>query len=169
VAASRSLRRLLRVLNIEEEQCRLTLEAASAELTRLERALAAAHDLGRFGRRLVLLSAETGETLARLAGLEETHSAERRVEILVPRIADAEERVEELRLAFLAKRVECRQVETLIRETEAGEAIVAGRRSQQALDDWYLNRLQSKPQDNPRNSPDAAARQLADSPTTKNT
>ncbi len=39
------------------------------------------------------------------------------------------------------KRVEHRQAETLIQETEAREAIEAGRRGQQALDGWYSSRL----------------------------
>jgi hypothetical protein len=34
------------------------------------------------------------------------------------------------------------QVETLLREAEAAEALDAGRRSQQALDDWYGSRRQ---------------------------
>jgi hypothetical protein len=50
---------------------------------------------------------------------------------------------------FLAKRVERRQAETLIHEIEAQDAVIAGRRSQQALDDWYLNRLQATK--NPQN------------------
>ena len=44
---------------------------------------------------------------------------------------------------FLAKRVERRQAETLIEETEAREAIEADRRNQQSIDDWYLNRMRS--------------------------
>jgi hypothetical protein len=41
--------------------------------------------------------------------------------------------------------VERRQAETLIAETEAREAIVAGRRGQQSLDDWYSSRLYRAP------------------------
>ena len=39
------------------------------------------------------------------------------------------------------KRVERRQAETLIHETEAQEVIESGRRGQQSLDDWYSSRL----------------------------
>jgi hypothetical protein len=49
-----------------------------------------------------------------------------------------------LREEFLAKRVERRQAETLIKETEARDAIEAGRRSQQNLDDWFGNRMHRK-------------------------
>jgi hypothetical protein len=39
------------------------------------------------------------------------------------------------------KRVERKQAEALIQETEARDAVEANRHSQQALDDWYRNRL----------------------------
>jgi flagellar biosynthesis chaperone FliJ len=141
MAVSRALWRLLRVLTIEEDQCRLALESAIGELRQLRRAYAATSLQARSGRHLVVTSAHTGELPDRLAGLEETRAARRRALALAPRIVEAESRVETLRQAFLAKRVECRQAETLIRETEARDAVVAGRRAQQGLDDWYLNRL----------------------------
>jgi hypothetical protein len=46
-----------------------------------------------------------------------------------------------LRQAFLLKRVERRQAEALIGETEEREAITAERRGQQSLDDWFRSRL----------------------------
>jgi hypothetical protein len=36
--------------------------------------------------------------------------------------------------------MERRQAETLIRKTEAGDAVEAGRRAQRDLDDWFLSR-----------------------------
>jgi hypothetical protein len=77
----------------------------------------------------------------RLAGLEETRAAGRHAAALAPRIADAELDVIALRREFLARRVERRQAETLIRETEARDAVEAGRHGQQALDDWFGNKL----------------------------
>ncbi len=141
MAVSRALRRLLRVLNIEEEQCRLALESATGDLRQLQRAHAATSDQARSGRQLVVNSAQTGELTDRLAGLEETHSAKRRALVLAPKVAEAESKVEKRRQTFLDKRVECRQAETLIREAEASDALIAGRRTQQGLDDWYLNRF----------------------------
>jgi len=145
MAVSRALRRLLRVLNIEEDQSRLALEAALSDLRQLEHALASTAERARAGRRMVQASARSGELPDRLAGLEETSAAIRRATALAARIEQAEREVEELRLAFLAKRVEYRQAETLIREAEARDAVVAARRGQQALDDWYLNRLRLRP------------------------
>jgi len=116
MAVSRALRRLLRVLSLEEEQCRLELEAALGDLRQWEHALSATAERARGGRRLVQASARTGELPDRLAGLEETSAAIRRATALEARIEQAEREVEELRLAFLDKRVEYRQAETLIRE-----------------------------------------------------
>jgi hypothetical protein len=141
MAVSRALRRLLQIRDIEEEQSRLALESALGELNRLENARVAAVERERRGRSLVLASARTGELPDRLAGFEETRSAGRHAVALRPRIGAKEEDVAALRREFLAKRVERRQAETLIQETEAEEAIAAGRRGQQALDDWYGSRL----------------------------
>lgn len=141
MAASRALRRLLRIRDLEEEQSRLALESALGELSRSEQALAATLERGRQGRRLVEASVRSGQFLDRLAGLEETRSALRHAAALEGRINAMEEDVAALRLEFLGKRVKRRQAETLIQETEAREAVAAGRRAQQALDDRYGSRL----------------------------
>jgi len=141
MAVSRALRRLLRIRSLEEEQRRLALESAIGELNRLEHALAATAERDRRGRRLAAASAHTGELTDRLAGLEETRAATRHAAALAPRIAAVELGVAALRQEFLGKRVERRQAETLIRETEARDAIENGRHGQQALDDWYRFRL----------------------------
>lgn len=141
MAVSRALRRLLRIRDLEEEQCRLALESSIGELNRLQSALANTAERDRRGRRLVQASVQTGEFQDRLAGLEETRAADRIVAVLEPRIEAMEAEVAERRRGFLAKRMERRQAETLIQASEAEEAVEAGRRSQLALDDWYGSRL----------------------------
>jgi flagellar export protein FliJ len=141
MAVSRAMRRLLRVREIEEEQCRLALESALGELQRLKRALAATSERDRRGRRMVVASACSGELPDRLAGLEETCAARRHAAALAPKIEELEQDVAEWRQAYLAKRVERRQAETLILETEARDTVEAGRRGQRTLDDWFLSRL----------------------------
>ena len=141
MAVSRALRRLLRIRDIQEEQSRLTLESALGELHRLEHALAATFERDRRGRSLIQASAQTGQLTDRLAGLEETRSAGLHTAALGPRIDGMGEEVTDRRQEFLSKRVERRQAETLISETEAQEAIEAGRRGQQTLDDWYSSQL----------------------------
>ncbi len=141
MAVSRALRRLLRVRALEEEQARLELEAAMGDLRRLEYARAAATERDRRGRRLIEASAETGEAADRLAGIEETRAAERFTQALMPRIAGREQDVASLREEYLERRVERRQAATLIEEDEARDGRDRDRRSQQALDDWFRNRL----------------------------
>ena len=141
MAVSRALRRLLRVLDLEEEQRKLALESALASLRQLENALVAVGQRERRGRGLVTASAVTGELSDRLAGLEEARAALRRSAALKPRIADAQEDAADLRQEYLAKRVERRQAETLVEEAAARDAVEAARRGQQGLDDWYLNRF----------------------------
>ena len=143
---SKALGRLLRIRELEEGQCRLALEAALGEQHRLEDAWMAMAGLDRRGRRLVESSVRSGELGDRLAGLHETGTAVRAAGILEPLMAGCADEVARLRQEYLEKRVERRQAETLIRETEARDAIESGRRNQQALDDWFrarLHRMQS--------------------------
>jgi flagellar biosynthesis chaperone FliJ len=154
---SRALRRLLRVLHLEEEETRRALESALNDLRRLEHALAAAAARNRSGRGLVVRSAVTGELADRLAGLEESLAAARRTAALQPRIRDAEQQVAACRAVYLAKRVERRQAETLVEEAAARDALEAARRTQRSLDDWHLGRLRrgdAHTEDDPSSAPD---------------
>ncbi|MGA2350753.1 MAG: hypothetical protein ABSF70_10000 [Terracidiphilus sp.] len=147
MAVSRALRRLLRIRELEEEQNRLALESAIGELNRLEHALTATFERARRGRSLFQTSAQTGQLPDRIAGMEETRSAALHAVALGPRIEAKGEDVTARRQEFLVKRVERRQAETLIKETEAQDAIVEERHGQQALDAWYGSRLYRKETD----------------------
>lgn len=138
---TRALRRLLRIRDIEEEQCRNAMEAALAERQRLESALAATVERDRSGRLLITASARSAELPDRLAGLEETRAAKRMAIALRPRLTQIEGIVAVRRQEYLDKRVERRQAETLIQTTEAQDALESRRHAQQSLDDWYGNRL----------------------------
>lgn len=137
---SRALRRLLSVLELEQEQARGALELAIAGLRRLESARSSTLERERAGRRLVVASAGSGELVDRLAGLDEARTARRLSVFLRIRIANAHQEVVARQEAFLAKRVERRQAATLIEEAEARDAAVAGRREQQSTDEWFLER-----------------------------
>jgi hypothetical protein len=134
------MRRLLQVLEIQEEECRAAMESARAELRRLEQALTRSVERERGGRRLVAASAATGEIADRIAGIEETRVAKRIAAALTPRIAESQSTVNLRQREFLGKRIERRQTETLIEEAEALERVEAGRRAQRDLDDWFLSR-----------------------------
>jgi flagellar export protein FliJ len=133
VAASSAMRRLLHIRQQEEEQGRAALESAVAELRRFEHALSRSLERARQGRQ----SAKSGDLVDRLAGLEETRMAKRSGAFLLQRIETARKQIEALRQIFLAKRVARLQAETLIRETEAREAMEAARREQRDLDDMH--------------------------------
>jgi len=151
MAVSRSMRRLVRILHMQEEQSRNALEAAVAALRRLEQAQQATRERGRAGRRLVAASAlesQMARQLAdRLAGLEETLAASRMAALLAAPAADAQQSVVLRREEFLARRIERRQAEALVKNAEAADAVAAGRAGQRALDDWYLNRLRTAGRD----------------------
>lgn len=151
MAVSRAMRRLLHVLELEEEQTKAALELARNDLKRMQAALAATGERDRRGRRLVTASASSNQivnqTVDRVAGLEEMHAAGRHRAALRPRIALSERIAAECREQFLAKRIERRQAETLIQETEAADALEAGRRGQKNLDDWFLSRMRRRGDD----------------------
>lgn len=140
MAVSQSVRRLLRVREIEEEQSAAALESAIGEWKWLESVRQAARQRERSGRRLVAASAATGELADRLAGIEQARAAGRQAAVLEPRIRAAEQVVASRRQEFLQKRVERRQVELLIGQAEAEEVAEAERRAQSETDDWFLRR-----------------------------
>jgi flagellar biosynthesis chaperone FliJ len=141
MAVSASLKRLLRVRTLEEEMSRQTLEAAMAELRRLEAAIEAAAASQRAGRRRIASSASNGELADRLAGIEQQRSAEAQGKVLEPWRQEAAEEAEVRREDLLTRRVEMRQAETLVKEAEARAAAEADRRAQLTLDDWFGARL----------------------------
>jgi len=141
MASARLMERMVRVRRMEEGESRRLLELALGELAQLELALSAAKQRERAGRQLVTASARSGEIRDRIAGMEESRSASRRGAALAPRIRNAGDRVASLRQEYLSKRATRLQAETLAEAEKAREAAINLRRGQQALDDWYLNRM----------------------------
>jgi flagellar biosynthesis chaperone FliJ len=137
MAASQSLRRLHDIREAEERQRRTLMESSVRELRRLETALKNTFKLATQARALVASSVRTGELLDRIAAVEEMAAAERLAKTLPARIAAAERQVASVREEFFAKRIERRQVETLLDAENAQEAIETNRKSQMALDDWH--------------------------------
>jgi flagellar biosynthesis chaperone FliJ len=137
VPANDSLARLLHLRTLEEEQRRAALDATTAALHRLRAALQAAHARERRGRESITLSSHSGSSTDRIAGLLESESAHRAAAILHQRIAAVEQQAAELHHSYLEKRTERRQVETLLREAEARQALDRSRREQQSLDNLF--------------------------------
>ena len=152
MATVRALKRLLRVLTLEEEQAHTALQSALSVLRHWEQCLQLAVDRERRGRRLLAESARNEEAVDRAAALEESSAGRRALAVLRPRVEYSEREVARQRAEFLAKRVERRQTGTLLREAEAREGLEKARRAQQGMDDWYLGRVQ-------RIAPDVGAQQ----------
>jgi hypothetical protein len=145
MAISKSLRRLLAVRALAEEQRRAALEAALGAERRLEAALEQAGVRNRRGRRLVEESARSGQTTDRLAGVEETRGAESQAAALEGLIEAAREQTAQQRQSYLDKRIERRQAETLLEEAAARERLEQERRAQQSLDDWGQSQRRKPP------------------------
>jgi hypothetical protein len=137
MAVSSALRRLLHVREMEEEQQRLALESALGELHSIEHALAGFRAREHRGRLLLNESAGGLQVSDRTAAIVEVQSAGRAATTLTIRIVAAEGVVVRIRQAFFDKRLERRQAQTLIEEAEARDAIDAGRRTQQTLDESF--------------------------------
>jgi hypothetical protein len=137
LAVSRTLLRLQSIREAEERQIRAQMESAQAELRRLEKALMNNFERSRGAQALLASSVRSDEQVDRVAALQELATAERVAKILLPRIAVAETAAGAIRQEFLAKRIERRQVESLLDAANERLAIEAKRKSQTALDDWH--------------------------------
>lgn len=162
---SNALRRLLRIRDLEQEQHQRALESALSELRQLERALEQAAMRQRDGRTGFTASVldrtpdrhqspdlnsdreSYRKPLEMQSALVETAIGKRHALALAPRISRAAVQASLRQKEFLLKRMELRQAETLIRETEAADAIEASRQGQKALDDWYLSQSRSDRRD----------------------
>lgn len=134
MAASKALKRLLRVRGLEEEQQRGALESALAELRRMEAAMQDCLLRQRRGREQMGLAEDVA---GRMAGRVEFLTAQKRASVLAARRVEAERAATKLRQAYLEKRIERRQAETLVDEARSQEQLALGHRAQQSLDEWH--------------------------------
>lgn len=134
---STSLRRLLRIRELQEEQDESALQAALGEMSRLETALAATEHRAGSARRLVGSGVRSGSLTDRIAGLEEIRSAAGVTDVLSVRIAAAERRVAALRDSLLSSRMLRRQTKTLVEAEAARESAREVRRMQRDLDELH--------------------------------
>ena len=133
---SKSLRRLLRVRQLVEEQRRAELEESIGALRRLQRAQESVTERRLRGGQLIDQSARQGQELDRIVGLAETSLATAQGASLDAMIQDAEQESALQRELYLEKRVERRQAEALLDERWRLETQQNERREQQSLDDW---------------------------------
>lgn len=148
---SNALKRLLRIRDLEQQQHRRALESALAELRQLEDALAHAAARERDGRSnftASVLDREPDQKPVKLQSARiESAIGQRHTLALALRVSRAEVQAAMRRKEFLLKRMERRQAETLIQETEASDAVEAVRQSQRKLDEWFLSRTRNDRRD----------------------
>lgn len=137
MAASKSLYRLLGIRQAEEECSQSEMETAIAELQHLTLAQATTYERGKVARALVASSAQAGEMIDRIAGLQEMTTTGRLQRMLVELVDAAKERAEQKRKDLLARRLARRQVETLVDAKSAEARAETNRKTQLALDDWH--------------------------------
>lgn len=139
-----NLKRLHSIRAAEEQQCRTQMNLALAELRRLEDALENSRERLRRARALFTRGVRSGAVEDRIAGSEETALADRLAKVFVERIRMATEHFTQLRAEFLAKRIQRRQVETLLDAARAQKLMESNRKSQLALDEWFRSRRPEK-------------------------
>lgn len=143
MASDKSLHRLLGIRKAEEKSSQTEMETAIAELQQLESAYAMAQERGKRACTLLASSAQTGELMDRIAGLQEMTTVGRLQRMLVEMINRAEEKAENKRQETLARRLARRQVEILVDAKLAKTIAETNRKAQSGLDDWH--RSQRKP------------------------
>ncbi len=139
-----NLERLLRIRELQEEQKRCQLNAASAKLEALHKSREVADEMKIRGQALVRASVSSGEMTDRQAGIIEAELAGRRSRGLTARILSAQEDAIELRQKFMDTRLERRQVETLVDIQDLREDMESDRSSQKSIDDWFGARTHRK-------------------------
>ena len=144
---SKSLERLLRVFEIQEETRKRDLAGAQTALSRMEDALTTAGEKASRGRKLLASALQSNDVNNRVAGQVEIESGELRSTFLKKSVQDMSIIVEEARGGYLEKRVERRQVEALVKAAETLAEIEEDRRAQQTLDDWFLTRPKNEQRD----------------------
>jgi hypothetical protein len=130
------LKRLHSIRSAEEQQMEILMNAELVELRRLQNALETTRERLRRARTLLATSAQSGPVEDRLAGLEEIILSNRLASLLAIRIGTAEQRFLQSRSQFLSKRIERRQVGSLLEEARRQVRIDEARNAQHALDDW---------------------------------
>jgi flagellar export protein FliJ len=131
------LKRLHVVRKAQERQCRTLMEMALADQYRLQEKLKAVHKRRVWARTLLAASVMSGEVDDRLACLEEIGACERLSAVVKKKVEAAEQQVLKLRQEYLAKRIERRQVESLLETAQIKETAEANRKEQKLLDEWH--------------------------------
>jgi flagellar export protein FliJ len=134
------LKRLLSVRKLEEQQCESELNSARVELHRRQRLLDNLHVRHRRARVLLGATIRSGGVEDRFSAQEELEVCDRLVPDLRMKVDVAEELLSQARAKLLSKRIDRRQVETLVEAAQMQVKQWDDRKNQQAFDEWFRSR-----------------------------
>lgn len=134
---SRSLKRILKVRQLVEDQSRAQLEVAVRDLAEVEQGIDCWERRGGASRELARAAIINQDIENRLAAEVEQELSKWRVEHLKPIRETRLERVIECREAFFEHRKLTMQTSSLLGKIEAEAEAERLKKAQQALDEWY--------------------------------
>lgn len=141
---SRSLKRILKVRQLVEDQSRIQLEAAVRNLAEVEQGIASWQRRGVASRELARAAMINQDPENRLAAEVEEELVYLRVERLKPIREACLEQVMVCREQFLEHRKLTMQTSSILSKREAEAEAERLKKTQQALDEWYQSeRLRS--------------------------
>lgn len=150
MAQATTFDRLLLLRRREEELHSQEMTECYGEQRAIEAAIRLSADRVTRAYRLIAASARSGDLTDRVAALAALEIERRAAPALSLRLAAASQAVELARISLKAKRVEVKQVETLLADKGIERARTAARRDQQAMDEWY--RVEHYPPEGKRQS-----------------
>ncbi|MDE3063239.1 MAG: hypothetical protein KGJ51_09280 [Acidobacteriota bacterium] len=133
----------------------MVLEAAEAEVKRLQSALGSVRQSEHQGRELLTRGVQDGEPTDRIAGVEQIRACEQAAAWIAGRTLQAEAEAGTRRSAFVEKRIQRRQAESLHDAAISQSLHRDEKRMQQMQDEWHLMRRRETQQ----SGDDAAAAQ----------
>lgn len=131
------LDRLLRLRSLLEDVSRLELEARLQELAQVESALVRSQETSRDMRRQSFLGIVQGRSTERLEAKAVGEWVAWGQGALDRARRSKTVEVSAAKSAYLERRKECRQVESVIEAKAAADAIERSRREQREVDDWF--------------------------------
>jgi ribosome-binding ATPase YchF (GTP1/OBG family) len=142
---SRSLKRILKIRELVEDQSRLRMETAMRDLAQIELNMDRWHRRQMFSREYGFDSLMKSDFEGRLAAEAEEYLSGQRVERLIPVRHNMQQQVFICRSDFLEKRKQTLQASTLLDKAEAEAEAERLKREQMALDEWYQSeRMRAK-------------------------
>lgn len=140
----KAIQRLLRLRELEEEQSRRRLEAATRQLSQIELAMESAVQRQVQSRENFLAAVTENDVQRRVGSILDMGQGVQHQRHIEPTLRAIEIEVVSQRAEFLSKRTYRQQVETLIANARQRADADTTRRAQQMLDDWYGRRTRPK-------------------------